>query len=324
MIDLEKRKEYIISQLGPDYLEAGKNELRYQCPNCMDIGKTYSDYKFYVNYGPEYKVGKHRRGNGRFFCQRCEFSGKINLDEMFESNSEVIDYLMNLSVVESDDSEDEEPELYMIPKQKPVPGTVAYDYIISRGITQEDIDFYDIRVPSLSDNNIFYGRFVIPNIVTSKIFTDMYVARSYLNSPVRYKNPKSSRKNEIVFNLHRIPEGIEELHINEGCINSIIAGTNSVATFGKYVSDTQLSLILAKSPKKIYVALDQDARKQALELCRRIKSRSPDMEVYLVELPPEVDASDLGRSKYLELARQARPYVSTAIFQLENFMNSLI
>lgn len=319
MVDLERRKEYVISQLGDDYLDAGQYHLRYQCPECKELGKTYSDYKLYVNYGPKYQRGKVR--GGWCFCQRCNFKVKLPLDTLFESNSEAIDILMKYGFADDcSDEEEEEESWFMIPSTKPVPGTTAWDYIVSRGITPGDIDFYDIRVPELKDNKLFFGRFIVPNQVKGKIFTDMYVARTYVNDPRRYKNPASSERNHIVFNLHRIPENCDRVIINEGCINSIVAGRDSVATFGKYVSDEQLDMILAKHPKKVYVSLDLDAHDKAVDLCRRIRNKTDKVEVYLMEFDDDRDASDLGRYEYMKVLERARLYTDDTTYVIENFL----
>ena len=320
MLDLESRKQLVIDKLGDDFLPAGKYELRYQCPNCMDIGKTYQDYKLYVNFGPRYQRGKAR--GGKFFCHRCELKGDLGIDGILESNTDVIDYILKYGEVQ-DDSDEYEEVWYMIPKSKPVEGTLAWDYITSRGITQSDIDFYDIRVPGLSDGKEFFGRFVIPNRIQGKIFTDMYVARDYLGRPTRYRNPYSSARNHIVFNLHRIPDNTPRIILNEGSINSIIAGRDSVASYGKYVSDNQLDLMLSKRPEKFYVSLDRDAISKAEELCYRIKSKSDSTKVYLLEFPDDRDASDLGREKYTEILNSSREYVSKTMFIIENFIKGI-
>ena len=115
---------------------------------------------------------------------------------------------------------------------------------------------------------------------------------------------------------------LEEDITDEGAINSIIAGDDSVATFGKYVSDDQLNMILKKEPEKIYVSLDTDAREQAEKLCSRIVELTSS-EVYLVELPEGKDASDLGRAQYQYYLNTAKRYKTSSIYFLENFISSL-
>lgn len=323
--NIYNKKNYIISQMGEDYIDAGHFEMRYQCPFCMDQGLRYDDYKLYVNYV-----------KGVYWCHRCESTGVIEFDELLTqgSNSDAANYLEAfMKTLSSEESKEEESDYYMIPQKIPMPGTLAWDYLISRGISPVDMSFYSIRVPSLHDESKFYGRIIIPNRIISNIWTDLYVARTYIDDPIRYKNPSSSKAHDIVFNLHRIPDNPERIILNEGAINSIIAGTDSIATYGKHVSDTQLKAILAKHPQKIYVSLDTDAENIAEELCSRIKAIS-DTKTYLVELPSVwsekdkkqkgLDASDLGKERYLEYVNSAKEYTSSSVFSIEKYINQIV
>lgn len=334
---LQNNRNFIISQLGEDYIDAGNYEMRYQCPFCMDQGLRYDDYKFYITYKSKKKPNGHWTKAGTYWCHRCESTGIIQMDSLLTqgSNSDASNYLeaymKALSGNESDS--EEESDYYLIPKNIPMPGTLAWDYLISRGITPADMSFYNIRIPGLHDESKFKGRIIIPNKVISNIWTDLYVARTFIDDPVRYKNPSSSKAHDIVFNLHRIPDNPERIILNEGAINSIIAGTDSIATYGKHVSDIQLNQILQKHPKRLYVSLDTDAENIAEELCRRIKSLS-DTKLYLLELPQVwsesdkkykgLDASDLGRDRYLGYVDSAREYTSSSIFTIEKYMTSIV
>lgn len=332
--NLQNNKDYIISRLGDDYIDAGSYELRYQCPFCMDMGLKYDDYKFYITYAKKRKSNKKWTKPGTYWCHRCESTGVIEFDELLTqgSNSDASSYLEAFmqKLGGEDENKAEESDYYMIPQKIPMPGTLAWDYLISRGISPVDMSFYGIRVPSLHDESKFYGRIIIPNRIISNIWTDLYVARTYIDDPIRYKNPSSSKAHDIVFNLHRIPDNPERVIMNEGAINSIIAGTDSIATYGKHVSDNQLRAILAKRPQKLYVSLDTDAENIAEELCSRIKAIS-DTKVYLVELPSVwserdkkqkgLDASDLGKERYLEYVNSAKEYTSSSIFSIEKYIN---
>lgn len=321
-MDINSNYNYVISQLGNDFIEAGNYELRYQCPFCKEMGKHYDDYKLYVNYKKM-----------KYFCQRCQSSGILKLDDVLKggSNSDASSILESILSNNSEKDEDES-DYFLIPKFQPVPNTLAWDYLMKRHITPSDISKYSIRVPSLSDDSKFQGRVIIPNRVISRFWTDMYNARSYIDDPVRYKNPSSSKKSKIVFNLHNIKDNPGRIIINEGAINSIVAGEDSVASFGKYISDEQLQMILSKRPKKVYISLDTDARDNAEELCRKVIEMS-NSEVYLVELPEYwdetkgkmkgLDASDLGRDKYNEYLNNARRYVSKSIYLISKYIEEL-
>lgn len=310
-------KQAIISKLGDDYIDAtnvnnNTYELRFNCPFCRENGDTHNDHKMYIRYD--------KLKPGVFWCHRCESKGRVALNDLIISGSVTDAYdLLNKYLSSDIVNDEEESEYYIIPKTKPSNNSMPYEYLKSRGITDEDIEYYNIRVGEL-DNKQFYGRIVIPNKVFSKRWTDMYIARTFLGDKIRYKNPSSSKSHSLVFNLHNIEDNCDRIIINEGVINSIIAGRDSVATFGKYVSSDQLKLILSKNPKKVYVSLDTDAKDIAIELCERIRKIS-NCKVYLVELPDNKDASDLGKDKYLEILDNSKEYVNKSIYLINNYIN---
>jgi hypothetical protein len=183
----------------------------------------------------------------------------------------------------------------------------AYNYCVKRGITDYLIDRYDIR---FGIDNLF-GRIVVPNITygNRKIWTDIYSARSYINQTPKYYMPEDCNKNNIVFNLHNISDGCDNIFINEGVITSIFAGETSVAVFGSKPSEKQLSLISSKKAKNYYCTLDGDAagrlpnQNMAESLSKKIGKES---NIYFVNMPEDRDAADMGNKVYLEYVMDSR------------------
>ena len=314
-MSLENNKRYIISQLGDDYHDAGGYEMRYRCPFCEDLGLRNDDYKLYINYSD--------KKAGIYWCHRCEATGRIHLDPLVAkgSSTEVYNYLQNY-LNDLQGPTEEESDYFLIPSTPPDIGSMAFNYLISRGIGIQDMIKYNIRVSHSNDDPRFYGRIIIPNRVISNKWTDLYVARTYLGDPVRYKNPSSSKSHSLVFNLHNIPDNPDDIIINEGVINSIIAGEDSVATYGKHVSDLQIREILRKKPKSIYVSLDYDARDVAEKLCRRLYNLT-EAQIYIIDLPDGKDASDLGKQDYRELMKSSIVYRKPSIYSIENLISNM-
>lgn len=294
--------------------------MRYNCPFCLDRrGKADDDYKLYVS------VTKLT-----YFCFKCEAKGRLQSDPdilsmLAEPDSVVVSELQDLILELQQDEIDDEPDddedddnIFMIPPNRLRPGTAAYEYMRSRGVRHEDIEFYDMREGDLT-NSRFFGRVIIPNKVFNNVFTDMYVARGYLGQSKRYLNPPSSRKSEIVFNLHRIPEGADNIIIAEGAISAIFCGRTGVATYGKHVSRQQMEMIIKKRPKRIYVALDPDAHDNAIRLCDQLVGRTS-IPIYLVELPEGKDPADLGYEGFQEYLKSAKRYQSKLVFDLMNLI----
>lgn len=279
--------DLIISKFGKDYVSSTKNHISYNCPFCESRrGKSDDDHKLYVNY---VKLV--------FFCFKCHASGRLkvkNIDSSYGVYDKLAKYKnMNLDIFD----EDEEDNMFYIPNIEITEKSSAMKYCLKRGISKDLIKYYNIRL-GISE---LFGRIVIPNEVygLNGIWTDMYSSRSYLDYEPKYKNPSGSNKNDVVFNLHNIEEG-SDIYINEGVITSIIAGKNSVALYGCAPSREQISKILSKKPSNIYCTLDGDeaGRPANEKLAKTLSESLSKSNVYLVNMPYNKDAADLGEIKY--------------------------
>lgn len=306
------RLSIIKNLVGDNYTDHGNDEVSIDCPNCKLHGDTHTDRKLYINLK-----------TGAYWCHRCHYTGYLKLDEIFVSETINPFEILNTMISKSEESEEE--EYIKIPKNLAINDRYVTSKLLERNLSEEDIEYYSIRVPNLLSNDKeesrLFGRFVIPNKVINRNWTDTYVARSYINSPKRYLNPTRVKSHDIVFNLHNIEKDIDTIIINEGVINSIIAGKNSVATFGKYVSNIQLKSILDKNPKEIILSLDRDAIDMSYQLARKIFSIKP-IKVKVLELPMKVDASDLGRERYHKLIKETEYYNEE--FRVNKLLNSII
>lgn len=291
-------ESFIISKFGTDFTRSG-DEMLYHCPYCPPLGKRNDDRKLYVN-----------SKTGKFQCFRCEtagtvFGGDRRLASLLTDTgpSSAIDDLLEFVSPEVSEHSD---IYYEIPDTRVVDcvGTVPYDYLISRGISRDMMDRYDIRAFGIG--RAFHNRVIIPNRVVRRNWTDFYTGRAILNDmKPRYYNSRSSNKKNIVFNLHNIVNG-QEIIVNEGSINSIIAGDNSVAILGKHASDEQIRQICMKNPPVLYISLDTDARKNALTLASKFHEQLPNCLIKLVDLPDGEDAASLGRLNYLGLLEDSQ------------------
>lgn len=289
--------QYVIeAKFGTDY-EYSHGEMLYHCPFCQELGKNIYDRKLYVN---SYK--------GVYNCFRCGTTGKLFLDSDTKilSNKlyEVSDFidLLKPKVTKSLDKVYIKLPPYEVYKY---PNTLAYQYLESRGITPEMMRYYSIR--AFGDDKFTKNRVVLPNLIIGKDWTDFYTSRSLVNSVTpRYYNSNVVPKSEVVFNLHRISDNTNII-INEGIINSIIAGKNSVAILGKVCSKSQFNQILSKSPKSVTISLDTDAEDMAQQLASRF-SKAGVHSVRIMHLPDNKDASDLGYTEYMRYYESAEEY----------------
>ena len=312
--DLKYVPVQALERFGSDnFVRMAGKEAIFKCPYCSErrgtpdsTGHLYVDTKNLV-----------------YFCFRCEVKGFLG-----EGDSKGYDFtpiptdpeLME-AIGEVINRNSVSRELYSLEYSKPLidsTGTPyemeAIDYLIRRGFDMSVISYYGIRLGSKYSKQ--RNRVIIPNEIVHGEdgidYTDMYVARAfgdvgtdrYGNPFPKYMNPFGNNRRESVFNLHRVPEGVPII-ITEGCITSISAGRNAVATYGKYVTDIQLRKILSNRPSMIYVALDPDALSTAEELCKRISAVSC-IPVNLVILPEGEDANSLGHVEFMKYVAESK------------------
>lgn len=284
-------------RLGPSHQARG-GEYEFDCPFCHLRG-----------HGPD--RGHHLGINldkKKFNCFRCESGGELDRlhrllgIEVTASAPETLELRRRLfSLGKSEDEQVSEsglPEDYLVVN----PQTIAYHYLTSeRGLTAEEIGFYGIGYGVRKTR----GRVIIPTFNRGGRCV-YWVARKYSGNGPTYLNPPSPRKWHM-FNLDKVEGQYSEVIICEGVFSAITAGKNAVATFGKGFTQEQVSLLSLARFARYYVAYDDDARKEALELCSALWSAG--CTANLVDIRPgEGDPDDMGRGPFLVRLAESEEY----------------
>lgn len=305
----------IEDKFGTDYKQASHNEITFNCPFCLSKrGKADDDHKLYVN-----------TVSLKFHCFKCGSSGRlrtvqVDTDSAFGVYETLLKIKYGEEIFNKEDDDDEDSEnMFYFPMTKIVPGTVAYDYCLKRGITEDLISYYDIRL-GVDD---LMGRIVIPNNVFGNCWTDMYSARSIIDQIPKYKNPTGVNKNNIVFNLRHIKDNQDKVIIVEGVITAICGGKDCVAVYGCHPTREQLEQILAKNPKSIYCCLDGDEAGQTgmKELLKLLDTMNYNGTIYYIKMPKDQDACDMGYSKYREyIEEHKKEYLGELFYKIQKFV----
>ena len=165
----------------------------------------------------------------------------------------------------------------------------AMRYLQSRGINEQDILKYNI---GYCESGQYKNTIVIPSY-DEKGKLNYFTTRSFEKySRIKYKNPAISR-NIVPF----------ELFINwdlpiilcEGVFDAMSIKRNAIPLFGKEIQPELMKKIISSKVKKIYIALDKDALKKAIQSAEYLLNQGK--EVYLVELNDK-DPSELGFTKF--------------------------
>jgi DNA primase len=282
-------------------LGTGKRTARgnqaYHCPFC-----NHHKPKLEVNFT------ENKKGYNPFQCWVCGKKGKT-IRSLFKALKVSPDKFVELGKLVKTGSHVEEvivenivelPKEFIpfFPDDKTIKWKQAYYYLKSRGVTNDDIIKYNI---GYCDFGRYNNMVIIPSYDKDGIL-NYFTGRSFEQDPfIKYRNPECSR-DIIPFEL--FINWDSPLVLCEGPFDAMAIKRNAIPLLGKNIQSNLLKRIVQSTVKKIYIALDTDAIKQALKHYEYLLNQGK--EVYLVELDGK-DPSDLGFSYFTKLIQNTEP-----------------
>ena len=168
----------------------------------------------------------------------------------------------------------------------------AKSFLHKRGITDVDIKKYKI---GFCDSGLYEGRIIIPSY-DNKGLLNYFVGRSFVGEKMKYKNPNVSR-DIIPFDWY--VAWSKPIVLCEGVFDAISIRSNAIPMLSKKPSKSLLQKIFEENVKSIYIALDDDAKKDAYNMSEFFRDFGIDCKV--VKLPTDQDPNDLGWKKITTL-----------------------
>lgn len=303
----------LLVNLVNSVLGAGKRTARgnqsYTCPFCH-----HHKPKLEVNFT------ENKDGINQWACWTCNKKGK-SIKSLFNQIKVDANHFHELSKlvknVSSYNINEIKSVILELPKEfktfidnKDIISRQALVYLKKRNITQQDILKYNIGYCNSGQYN---NMIVIPSYdSTGKL--NYFTARSFEPNPyTKYRNPETSR-DIIPF----------ELFINwdlpiilcEGPFDAMAIKRNVVPLFGKSIQPSLMKKLVESKVQKIYIALDNDAIKQALKFCEQLLDVGK--EVYLVELQGK-DPSELGFENFTKLIQTVSPLTQYKLMEKKLF-----
>lgn len=274
-----------------------KGNHSYNCPFC-----NHHKPKLEINFTD------NKNGDNPWHCWACDKKGR-KLRSLFKQIKTSPEYFSQLKKLVKSGYEVEEikieEKILELPKEfknligsKNIISRHASAYLKRRNINKDDILKYNI---GYCEYGPYADRIVIPSY-NSKGILNYFTSRTFKEDTFQtYKNPDTSR-NIIPF----------EMFINwdlpiilcEGPFDAIAIKRNVIPLLGKNIQSNLMKKLVSSKVKKIYIALDTDAIKQALKFCEELLNEGK--EVYLVELPGK-DPSEMGFKEFTKLIQKATP-----------------
>jgi DNA primase len=301
--------------LNNSVLGTGKQTARgnyaYHCPLCK-----HHKPKLEVN------MSENSKGENPWHCWVCDKKGKklYQLFKAVEVAPEVMSELKAIVKYVGPETDIQVETKVTLPKEfKPltniqksnIMGRHALAYIKSRGITEEDILKYGI---GYCETGRYANMVIIPSY-DERGNINYFTGRSFEKEPsVKYRNPSVSR-DIIPFELFinwELP-----LILCEGPFDAIAIKRNVIPLLGKNIQTKLMKKIVMSSVEKIYIALDRDAQKQALDFCERLMQEGK--EVYLVDMQDK-DPSEMGFASFTNLIQETYPLTFSGLLEKKLFL----
>lgn len=167
-----------------------------------------------------------------------------------------------------------------------IPHLEAYNYLKGRGITDEIIEKYKIGYTVKGD---FAYRIIVPSY-NSEGQLNYYVARSWVKSRMKYKNP-SVPKDEIIFNEGLI-DWTKDVYLVEGAFDSFFLD-NPLVMLGKKMSKLVFQNLYDKAQANVIVCVDGDAWEDGIKIYNELNGGRLYNKIKIVKLPADKDICDL-------------------------------
>ena len=295
-------KQLLESILGPSKSARGGDEAVFHCPSCKHHKK-----KLTVNLSTQ-----------KFQCWVCNFKGHraFKLLKIVNASPKIFDNLKTLDLeynFKKRNQSKQNPNLLQLPEgitpilsSSAVLSKHALHYLKGRGITEQDIVKYNIQYSEIGD---LKNMVVIPSY-DSNGSINYYVGRSFdKNAYIKHKLAPAT-KDIIGFDLYinwDLP-----IILCEGAFDAMTIKRNAIPLFGKKISSTLMKKILTSNCKKVYLALDNDALKDALEHAKKLMSYGK--RVFFIEIGDK-DPSELGFEKFLKLLYNAEELTNSSLIR---------
>ena len=180
----------------------------------------------------------------------------------------------------------------------------ARKYLRRRGLTTTDIFKWKI---GFCDTGEYKNRIIFPSF-DSNGYCNYFIARSYTDDWLKYKNPPTSKN--IIFNELMI-DWDEPIVLVEGVFDTINA-ENSIPLLGSTLSIySKLFKAILTHSKRVYIALDHDAEKKALNIINALISHG--VEVYKIDTSDHEDVGTMTKEEFKKRKKAAIAFDSNSL-----------
>jgi len=279
--------------LGKSHKRAREN-YAFTCPKCN-------------HHKPKLEVNLHTDENGQnpFECWVCGFKGRTiksllkQLQVPAEQAYEILKYVrkgdeVGYAPASTVELPKEFQPLYTATTTSIIANKVR-NYLYKRGFTDRDFLKYNI---GYCTSGQYTGRIIVPSYGENNQL-NFFVGRTFEDSYITYKNPECSKD---IIGFENLINWSQPIVLVEGVFDAIAVKRNAIPILGKSVSKSLLIKLADSKVEDVYIALDKDARKKAIQYVEQFLNMGK--RVFLVDMP-EKDPSEEGFVAFTHRIQQA-------------------
>ena len=290
---MSEKREILKNALGRHW-QSG-TEMLFQCPKCdhdkmkLSVNIEKNAFKCWVcgfsGNKISYLISKHAPD---YYAQWSNIAEEVDLSQyefIFDEPQELPDQVISL------------------PREfKTLTGSItgdkkrALDYRYSRDITDLDILRWKI---GFCDFGEYEGRIIVPSF-NIKGQLNYFIARSYTDSWMKYKNPRASK--DLVFNDLNV-DWADDIIIVEGAFDAI-RHKNCIPILGSSLREShKLFQKICRNKTEVYLALDEDAKVKELGIARKLREYG--VASKSISVKPYADLAEMPRAEFLSRKQNA-------------------
>lgn len=264
-----------------------RDNYAFHCPFC-----NHRKPKLEIN------MATNEDGKNPWECWVCQTKGRTIKSLLYQlklPKSQAVEILKFLpqgqqTIYNTEQSVELPKEFQLLAEASPtsfVANTVK-KYLYERGLSDNDFIKYSIGYCTTGE---YGGRIIIPSYNASNQL-NYFIARSFDGSFFKYKNPEASK--DVIFFENYINWDLPVV-LCEGAFDAMAIKRNAIPILGKNISKSLYKKLVTSPLKDIYVALDNDARDTAIEICEKLLKYGK--KVFMVDLKDK-DPSEMGFNNF--------------------------
>lgn len=279
--------------LGRSQSARGGEEAVFHCPKCNHHKKKLT----------------FNKSSQKFQCWVCNFKGHRALQilkvakapyNLYQELKE-IDKQYNFKTPKKAKKEEIvslPPSFNEIWRSDSIHSKNAYNYLLKRKVTLQDMIKYNIGYCTEGE---FANMVIIPSYDENG-YLNYYVGRSFQKNA--YKTHRLPSASKDIIGMEMLINWDLPVILCEGALDAIAIKRNAIPLFGKKIPQSLMKKLVTSNVKKVYLALDDDAIRDAIEHSETLMNYGK--KVYIVEMEGK-DPSELGFEKFTKLLHTAQP-----------------